>query len=114
MVELAQSGLPPRDIARLLASTVNLKAVYQIIHRARQDGVDIPSFMPETKVGENYSFALKDPALVAVVRRAAERRGQTIRDLASELMTIIARDDMFAAVLDDGDDAPRTGPRHAD
>ncbi|WP_020184809.1 hypothetical protein [Methylopila sp. 73B] len=92
---LALAGMRPKDIAvRLGASQDYVRAA---MSRMRKRGVPIPKFE-----GGNLSRTFDDRGW-ATLRAHAERRDLSVRALIKKTVLKLVEDDLFDAVLDDGE-----------
>ena len=103
---LAKQGVRPCHIADQLG--VSRQRVYTRIGWLRRAGEDIPEF-PRGAPGGAIGRPRK-PRLRAMpddlrdrLAEIAEMRGQSIEQLATRLLTVIVRDDLVDAILDDGE-----------
>lgn len=104
VIKLALQGRTAREIRALLPH-IPYDSIKSYMSRARKNGVDIP-YARQTK-------ALRAPPLIPKelqhqLRHEAMRRDMTLAELVGLLLTIIVRDGLFEAALDDattnGDD----------
>jgi len=96
---LAKQGKNYKEIASELG--LDGSAVSANISKLRQDG-KLPAAEPQRKLA--VSVMLPSP-LYRDFERAAELRAITPERLAARLITIITRENLFEAVLDDGGEA---------
>jgi hypothetical protein len=110
VVALAVSGVRPTDICSQLDGKVKLAKIYHLISEARAEGKLIPKFGTGPTPGRRRSEGSRGHLTVLVagaaelkLRDAAKAREITVGKLARRLLETIARDNLFIAVLDDGD-----------
>lgn len=99
IIALAQLGM---DVAGI-ADHVGCKrvTVYETLHRARQRGEPIPSMRTIKGTIRIPGSVGGDAARILIAE--AERRGIKPCTLATRLLRRVCLDDLFNAVLDDGD-----------
>lgn len=112
-IELALSGMPPREIVNIV--NVAVDTVYQYLREARHEGIEFPPFKsPGRPVNGPLSRPLHP--VIAALKPHAELRRISVTTLAHRLLTTIARDDLVDAVLDDSLKGPTSnsakGGRH--
>jgi hypothetical protein len=106
IIAMARQGIRPNRIAILMKVAPNIVSV--TLWQARQDGVAIPSF---GTAGRKKGLGA-DAAAVALANlgeetrarltEAGAARGIGAAETARRLLTIVARDGLIDAVLDDG------------
>ncbi|HAW49187.1 MAG TPA: hypothetical protein DCX34_18470 [Roseovarius sp.] len=105
VLRLAKARVRPGHIAKELG--VTRQRVYMRIGWLRRNGEDIPEF-PR---GPLHRTKTREPRLSRLpgdvkhrLAEIAEARGQSIGQFATRLLTVIARDDLVDAILDDQED----------
>lgn len=104
IIAMAMAGTRPMDIFKDCRGDLSLSAVYAVLRRARLAGHAIPALEP----GRAYAGAisvrccLTDDEIVARLRAAARARGITVAALVLMLIEVVAEDNLFGSVLDDG------------
>ena len=107
IVALAKRGIRPARIFDLVGDARNLTQVYKTIGHARRIDPSIPSFRTArtSEVGPKVrnQFAVELPAdLLLDLAPHAEKRRLTAKELAIALITVVVREDLVDATLDDG------------
>lgn len=98
VIALAKAGVAPIDICRELKGAVKLGRIHHIISSARAADPSIPRF----RAGLNPHLEIDVYGIAAAnLRAAAQARKVTPNKLASRIVEAVARDQLFAAVLDD-------------
>lgn len=108
IARLAKEGVRPGHIATTLG--VSRQRVYMRIGWLRRVGEDIPKFPRgrppcAAKTGAHLRCRLPDDVTERIAS-CAEARGQSIGQFATRLLTVIARDGLVDAILDDGEGQP--------
>lgn len=88
---MVASGLNRSAIAEQLGCKMSTLQV-----RCSQNGIRLRNRRPS-----DYTLVRLDRSVVTALREYAEKRGETEQALARRLIETIARDDLYAAVLDD-------------
>lgn len=108
IARLAREGLRPAEIATELNTT--RQRVYMRIGWLRRTGADIPAFSrgrPPRAGQIARQIRCRLPADVTDrIAACAEARGESIGQFAKRLLTVIARDDLVGAILDDTEGQP--------
>lgn len=96
VVTLAKQGYRPRQIFDLVPEASNLTQIYKLLRQARRTDETIPQF-----AAGRLPDALPPELLGAFVPYAEQRR-VTATELAVALLTVIVRDGLVDAIMDDG------------
>lgn len=101
IVVLARTGMAPVAIAAQLGTDPSY--VRATICRARHEDESIGYFR-RPRAGLHNAARLLPPAVCERLADEAAFRGMTPGELVAELLTIVAEDDLFTAVLERADD----------
>lgn len=85
VVALLAKGLTPREVADRCG--ISVEAVSALECSARN------------RVGKPVKLPVD---VTRILQKPADLRGMTVEQLATKIVTVVARDDMVGAVLDDG------------
>lgn len=99
IVGLAVRGMNPAKIARHLREDHD--AVRQVVARARRNGYPIPHFREPTRLPMTLRSQLS-AEVAARLDGEALKRGLSAPALVARILSNIAEDDLFGAVLEDG------------
>lgn len=91
IIKLAQQGYTPAEIAVRMAISRN--AVSQALYRARRDGMPIPAFSARGVLLTESEWRL--------LELAATRFSTDAHRLAHKIISIVIRENLFAAIIDD-------------
>lgn len=96
--------IPPSEIRERIKPRANIYHIYAVIESARRRGEDIPAFPRYASATRHdpRTCIVMDPETLTLVNSAAQKRGCTPAELASELLHTITDDNLFSAILDDG------------
>lgn len=98
IASMAKSGTPPAEIAARMG--IDRAVVGTTLFRLRKSGAPIPYF----KRGRPSNDAPGMPAEVATaLGKEARRRGVSRESLSMQILSVVALDDLFKAVLDTSD-----------
>ena len=98
VIEMAQSGVPPGEIAMKLNRMPN--TVYSILCLARRDGVAIP----KCRTGPSFrsaDFIAVDRKITRKLAPHALSREIDTKALAAKILKVVIEGDLIDAVLDD-------------
>lgn len=98
-VDMARSGVSPREIAEVLGLTT--PAVSQRLSEARRGGIRVPSFSGRGNGYTRIIIDMPDARLKAMLVAAAVERGLRPCDLARAVLEAVLSDKLVDAVLDD-------------
>lgn len=103
IIDLAMERMRPADIAAALKCSPN--RVSRVLLKARSEGIDVPKFRPGRPSGYKLKPRVQVPhEVLDRLDPIARPLGLTARELAGVLLEKAVRDDLVAAILDDGGD----------
>jgi len=100
VLKLAKQRVRPCIIAQRVGRTP--ATVYHYLCKARRAGVDIPKFDTGPASPRLTTLASISAEDTKALRVFAQRRGLTVKDLVAQVVHVVARDSLVAAILDDG------------
>ncbi len=101
IIDLAKSGVPPREIRHRLEPPATMYHIYGVISAARDAGEPIQRFNTTGfRPTATAVFVARDH--YEAINGAAQKRGISRAELVRRLMTVIVRDKLLDAILDDG------------
>ncbi|SFQ13830.1 hypothetical protein SAMN05421853_10283 [Roseivivax halotolerans] len=101
IVEMAKKGYARPTIAREVG--INVQAVYTVISQARVGGADIPRVHGYHLGASRSPRVLVDKDVFIRLNPVAAERQITTRELISQILHVVARENLTDAILDDGD-----------
>lgn len=109
VIDLARNGIEPRWILEQVAGEIDILGIYDVLRRARREGVPIPPFrMGRPREGSAGQPLYLDRRSISVpgdvyegLAPHARRRGVTVHRLVRTLLTTLVADDLVNATLDD-------------
>lgn len=109
IVALAKRRVPPGEIVthlRARGRSLNASIVYAVLGKARRAGEEVPRFAPSPGAGRSgVRYCTIPAAHMEALEAAAKRRNTGVRDLCGRILATVAAEDLFDAVLDDGQEA---------
>ena len=102
ILKAAREGHPPVELARRFGTTAG--AMSTALHTIRALGHDVPKFT--SSVRAKLSPVQIEHGLLEQLSDDAKRRGITTRQLASQLLRVILRHDLTAALINSGSGGP--------
>lgn len=100
VISYSKAGKRPPEIAALIGCSI--ETVYHYRMKARQDGCPLPR-QRRIPQGGVHTFVMLNAETAKALRPQAEVRDLTVKELATALLIVIARDDLATSILDDED-----------